>query len=282
MRNGKMWPVVAALVVVAGLALYLSKQAETDANTHAVSQATPYQAQSRFTTIQSDRQVMIHCGNSMRLAMEDIAGEFQRRYDIAVIFNFGGGSELLPLIEMGGRGDLFLCHDPYEDLIREKGLLVDSIVIGSLRPIILVPKGNPKGITGLADLGKAGLRLATVDPRYATAGKMVHAVLDSEPWGAAVRENIVIETRGHSDAVLSVLTGHADAAVVWSFLAALYADRLDRVDGGVEFPQEIRVTLCRLKSSTNTEETARLMEFAQSDYAKKVWMDYGYRPTERD
>jgi len=241
-----------------------------------------YQAETRFATIKSDREVFIHCGNSMRLAMEEIAAEFQRLTNIAVVFNCGGGAELLPLIEMGGRGDLFLCHDPYEDIIRGKGLLVDSVVVGQLKPVILVPKGNPKGVTSLAALAQSNLRVAAVDSRYATAGKMLQAVLDSEPWGDAVRKNIMIETRGHSDAVLSVLTGHVDAAVVWSFLAAMYADRLDKVDCGVDFPQNIRVTLCRLKSSVNIEETTRLMEFVGSGHARKVWTKYGYRASEQD
>jgi molybdate transport system substrate-binding protein len=261
-------------IVLVGLSLWKQRQrAGGDGETH----ATPYDEMSRFSTIKADREVMVHCGNSMRLAMEWIAAEFQRRHNIAVVFNFGGGSELLPLIELGGRGDLFLCHDPYEARLKEKGLIADSVVVGSLRPVILVPKGNPKGIGKLEDLAQAGLRIASVDARYATAGKMLHAVLDRESWGMAVRQNIVIESRGHSDAAQSVLTGHTDAAVVWNFLVALYPDKLGKVECDVVFPQTVRVTLCKLNSSQNAEEANKLMEFVQSDYAIKVWNHYGYR-----
>lgn len=272
-------PVAIIVAVVALFAWFRSAQ-RPDADRDATTQATPYEQKSVFSTIQSDREVIFHCSNSMRLAMEWIASEFQRRENIAVVFNFGGGSELLPLIELGKRGDLFLCHDPYEALLKEKGLLADSIIVGRLRPVVLVPKGNPRNIGGLADLAQSGLRIASVDRRYATAGKMLHAALDREPWGEAVRANIAIESRGHSDAALAVTTGHADAAVVWNFLAALYADQLDKVECGVEFPEEIRVTLCKLVSAENHAETAALMEFAQSDYANRVWAHYGYRTEE--
>lgn len=278
----KMKPLLVPVVAVAAIAALFAwfRSARPHADRDATTQATPYEQQSAFSTIRSNREVIFHCSNSMRLAMEWIAAEFQRRENIAVVFNYGGGSELLPLIELGNRGDLFLCHDPYEARLKEKGLLADSIVIGRLRPVILVPKGNPNGIRGLADLGRTGLRIATVDRRYATAGKMTHAALDREPWGEAVRANIAIESRGHSDAALAVTTGHADAAVVWNFLAALYADQLDKIECGVEFPEEIRVTLCKLISAENHEETAKLMEFAQSDYANRVWTYYGYRDGE--
>ncbi|MBN1556222.1 MAG: molybdate ABC transporter substrate-binding protein [Phycisphaerae bacterium] len=282
MKNVKIWiGVVVLLVAVVSLIWYL-QQNKSDENKDAVSQATPYQKESRFSTIQSDREIFIHCSNSMRLAMEEIAGEFQRRNKIAVVFNYGGGSELFPQVILAKRGDLFLCHDPYESKIKEKDLLVDSITIGHLKPVILVPKGNPKGIKGLSDLGQPNLRVASVDPRYATAGKMVHAVLDKESWGKAVKDNIVLETRGHSDAANALLTGHVDAAVVWSFLGAMYADRLDVVDCNVEFPQKIRVTLCRLKSAANPDDAVEMMKFTESDYAKNIWTKYGYRASKQD
>ena len=238
--------------------------------------ATPLEQMSRFSRIQADREVVVHCGNSMRLAMEWIASEFQKRYGIAVIFNFGGSSELLPLIEMGGQGDLYICHDPYAEILDEKNLLVDYTVIGHLEPVLLVEKGNPQGISGLADLGREGLRLATVDPRYATAGKMIDEVLERKDWGGEVRKNIAIEARSHSDAALSLITGHVDAAAVWNFLTALYPEQVEEVDIGVEFDDEIRVTLVRLTTSKNHEEAEKFMEFAASDFAKKIFAHYGY------
>ncbi len=238
--------------------------------------ATPLEGMSRFTRIDSDREVIVHCGNSMRLAMEWVASEFQKQHGIAVVFNFGGSSELLPLIEMGGRGDLYICHDPYAEILQEKGLLDHYTVVGHLEPILLVPRGNPKNISGLADLGRDNMRLATVDPRYATAGKMIEAALERESWGGAVRRNIVVEARSHADAALALTTGHVDAAAVWNFVAALYPEEFEQIDIGVEFPEEIRVTLVRLTTSENHEEAREFMEFATSDFARKVFTHYGY------
>ncbi len=268
--------VIAGLVLIAAVLAALGLRNVEEAPRHGQTGATPLEEMSWFETIDSDREVVVHCGNSMRVVMEKIADEFQRRHGIGVVFNFGGSSELLPLVELGGRGDLFICHDPYAEILEEKGLLEDYIVVGRLEPVILVEKDNPLGIGGLRDLGREGFRLATVDPRYATAGKMLQEVLDREAWGGQVRENIAIESRGHSDAALSLLTGHVDAAVVWNFLAALYSDELDEVKAGVDFPDEIRVTLCRIKTVENREEAAKFMDFAVSDFALDVFEQFGY------
>lgn len=272
------WRVLTVSVLVAAAVAFFVWQRRQVAYRRwdATSSATPYEEMSEFSAIESEREVVIHCGNSMRLAMEQIANEFQKRHGIAVIFNFGGSSELLPLIEMGRRGDLYVCHDPYAEILRDKGLLEQYSVIGMLEPVVMVPHGNPHSINGLADLGRDGLRVATVDPRYATAGKMLEAVLAREEWGRAVKDNIVVESRGHSDAAMALLTGHVDAAVVWSFIAALYAGRLEMVDPGVEFPEEIRVTLVRLVTAQNHEEARAFTEFLQSDVAQKVLAHYGY------
>ncbi len=273
------WLILAAVLLVsAGGGIYALRGRQAgrwDGETT----ATPLEERSRFTTLDAERELIIHCGNSMRVAMEEIADEFQKRSGIGVVFNFGGSAELLPLIEFGGRGDLYICHDPYAEILEEKNLLVDYTVAGRLEPVILVQKGNPFGVKGLSGLGAGGMRVSSVDPRYATAGRMIHEVLDREPWGEEVRGNIVIESRGHSDAALALLTGHVDAALVWNFLAALYSEDLDSISTGMNFPEEIRVTLCRLTTSTNEKEAIEFMEFASSDFAKDVFERYGYAET---
>ncbi len=125
--------------------------------------------------------------------------------------------------------------------------------------------------------------MATVDPRYATAGQMLEQVLEREDWGQAVKDNIVVESRGHSDAAVALLTGHVDAAVVWNFIAALYAEQLEEVDIGVDFEQDIRVTLTRLTTSTNHEEAEMFMDFAtNTDFARNVFRYYGYLPADQE
>lgn len=270
-------PVIAAAAVLAGALLYIFfPGGREDSGWDAGTGATPLEEMSWFEPIESEREVIVHCGNSMRIVMEEIAVEFQKRSGIAVVFNFGGSAELLPLIEFGGRGDLYICHDPYAVILEEKNLLVDYTVAGRLEPVILVQKGNPLGIRSMEDLAGPGIRVSSVDPRYATAGKMVHGVLDRKPWGGDARRNILIESRGHSDAALALLTGHVDAAIVWNFLEALYPDRLEKVSPGVDFEEEIRVTVCRLATSENTEEANELMEFITSDFGVATFKRYGY------
>ena len=52
--------------------------------------------------------------------------------------------------------DLYLAaDDAYLDIARKKGLLRETIPVANMAPVIVVPRGNPKAIGGVADLSAA-------------------------------------------------------------------------------------------------------------------------------
>ena len=228
-----------------------------------------------FVAIQADREIIVHCGNSMRPVAERIAREYQDRHGIAVRFNFGGSAELLSAIELGNVGDLYICHDPYADRVDEKGLLRRAVAVGHLAPAIVVPPGNPQGIESLADLARPGLQLGLPDARYSTAGVMIEDALRERDLLDAVRSNIRIETRGHNEIALALTQGHIDVGMAWNFVAALYGDRLDIVSPGIEFP-EIRVTVCLLEHARDIEAAELFMALAESPWGRAVFEEMGY------
>jgi len=223
-----------------------------------------------------ERSIVVHCGSSMRLAAEDLAPEFLKRYRTAVHFNFGGVETLLPQIELGVKGDMFICHDPYAEMLTKKGgLLVRYKTVGYLEPTIIVPVGNPAAIHSLADLAKPGLKVGLPDARFATAGQLVWAALGKIELADAVRKNIRMESRTHNDVAMALVSGHIDAGVVWNFIARSYKGRLEWVDPGCDFP-ETRVTVCLLQNTTDREMAEKFMEFATSAHSRAVFENYGY------
>ncbi len=222
------------------------------------------------------REIVIHCGTSMRPAAERIARYFQQRHNIAVRFNFGGSSELLAGIELGRIGDLYICHDPYADRIDEKGLLARAATVGYLEPVIIVPPGNPGAIAGLADLARPGLKVGLPDARFATAGRLIQQALGEMGIEPDVRANLRLETRGHNDMALALTSGHIDVGMAWNFIAFYYAGRLEQVPAGVAFP-ETRVTVCLLTSAQDVEAAELFMAMAQSPQGVAVFEEMGYR-----
>ena len=166
---------------------------------HGVSGATPAAYEPGvFEALQSERMVVIHCGNSMRPGAEALAAAFQKQTGIGVRFNFGGSSQLIAAIELGEQGDLYLPHDPYAAMLDSKGLLDRYIVLGHVEPVIVVPLGNPKNISGLRDLTGTGIRVGLTDPRYATAGKLTFQAFAKMGLSQEFAVNIAIIIRGQA------------------------------------------------------------------------------------
>ncbi len=264
-------------VVAAGLlALWFARGSDepaTDSWTGAT--PTPFETDV-FEPMDADREIVVHCGNSMRPAAEALAAEFQRRHGIGVRFNFGGSSELLASIELARRGDLYLPHDPYAEILEEKGLLDHYKVVGYLEPIIIVPPGNPHNITAMRDLATPDLRIAHPDARYATAGKLVRDAFEEMGLLDELKANMAMEGRSHNDVALALLGGHVDVAVVWNFISTFYEDRLEAIaPPDVEFP-EIRVTLCLLTHTQDREAAEKFMALATSEFGREVFRRHGY------
>ncbi len=271
---GIAYGVLIALILII-VAVALRHQEKPERQVIVRTQATPYAQMSEFSQLDTDRTVMVHCGASMRVVMEQIAAEFQRRYDIGVQFNFGGSAELLSSIEIGRIGDIYVCHDPYAERIDEKGLLSEYVTAGGLEPVIMVPKNNPQEIEDLSSLRRPGLRIGMTDSRYSTAGRLVDEAIEERGWKEEIRNNIVIESRAHNELALALLSGHVDASVAWNFLPGLYQDEMDSIRPGVEFP-DIRVTVCLLETSENVEDARKFMEFTTSEFGREALRYFGY------
>ncbi len=264
---------VAALAIIS-LTRFPSGQPAEKADARTA--ATPATETGVYEPIDAEREIFMHCGNSMRPAAEVLAAEFQERYGIGVRLNFGGSSELLSSIELGEIGDLYLPHDPYAELLEEKGLLDHYEVVGYLEPVIIVPKGNPQGIETMRDLVTPDLRISLPDRRYATAGRLVNEAFEEMGLHGEMEENLAMEGRSHGDVAQALIWGHVDAAMVWNFIGYFYADKLDMVyPQDVDF-SEVRVTLCLLNNAQDPEAAKKFMELATSDFGRSVFMKYGY------
>jgi len=225
----------------------------------------------------AERELFIHCGNSMRPAAEALAEEFEERYDIGVRLNFGGSSDLLASIELGERGDLYLPHDPYAELLDEKDLLEYYEVVGHIEPIIVVPPGNPDGIETMEELATRDLSVAVPDARYATAGELIVEAFEEKELYEEFQDNVVMEGRGHNEVAQALITEHADAAMVWSFIATSYQDQLDMVTPpDVSFPEK-RVTLCLLSHAVERDGAEKFIELATSETGQQIFEELGYK-----
>jgi molybdate transport system substrate-binding protein len=129
-----------------------------------------------------------------------------------VQFNFAGSPTLVTQIEQGASADVFASADTTNvDKLKADGFTAgNSQVFAHNKLEIVVAAGNPKGITGLADLAKPDVIYITAAPTV-PAGKYALQILDKA--GVKVTPKS-LETDVKS-VVSKIVLGEADAGIVY-------------------------------------------------------------------
>jgi molybdate transport system substrate-binding protein len=215
------------------------------------------------------------CGSSMAAPIQEIGQQFSRRHGLALEYDLGGSETLLPKILMGVPADIYVCHDPFEDKVKEEKHWSGSVVVGYLEPIVAVRPGNPKGIRVLEDLQRPGLKLGIGDPRYSTCGALFFEALERQGLRELVMPQVMLQGRTHAEIANGLILGPLDAVVVWNFVAKLYQGKLEVVPTDVAYP-ETRVTVVGLKQSANPAARDEFLQWCAQPEAQQTFRTFGY------
>jgi molybdate transport system substrate-binding protein len=208
--------------------------------------------------------------------MEELCSQFTAQTGVTFATTTAGSENHLPLIKAGRKGDIFVTHDPYLDYVSDANALLDHAQVGFVCPVVAVVTGNPKGITGIDDLTKPGLKVALSNPEYSTCGEMVFALLEKKDIKDAVMKNVENRlTKGHAELGTFLKTRTVDAVIMWNGVAHTFRDSLDVVRTAYEYDEEIRVHVIGLSYSEQTELVKKFIEFAQVK-GPTIFADYGY------
>lgn len=231
---------------------------------------------SKKETQDTSRELVVLCGSSFVPPTEQLCSEFKAQTGIETVYTVGGSEDLLPHVKAGLKGDIFITHDPFLDYTRDANALADDVQVGFVAPVLVVQKGNPKGIKSVDDLTRPGLKVALTDPQYSTAGEMVFALLDKKGIKDAVMNNVDNRlTRGHSNIGTFLKTQTVDAGIMWNGVAHTFADSLEIVKTPYEYEQEIRVHIMGLSYTKQAEALRQFMEFARKR-GPAIYAEHGY------
>jgi molybdate transport system substrate-binding protein len=231
---------------------------------------------SKKETPEKTTELVILCGSSFVPPTDQLCSEFKARTGIETVRTVGGSEDLLPHVKAKIKGDIFITHDPYLDYTSEADALEDDVQVGFVAPVLVVQKGNPKGIKSIEDLTREGLKVALTDPQYSTAGEMVFALLKKKGIKDAVLKNVENRlTKGHSNIGTFLKTQAVDAGIMWNGVAHTFADSLDVVKTPYEYEEEIRVHIMGLSYTKHPEELQQFMEFVRKR-GPEVFTEHGY------
>ena len=215
------------------------------------------------------------CGSSMAAPIQEIGRQFASRHGSALEYDLGGSETLLPKILTGVPADIYVCHDPFEEKVKEAKRWSGSVVVGYLEPIVAVRPGNPKGIRALEDLKRPGLKLGIGDPRYSTCGALFVEALERRGLRDLVMPQVVLQGRTHAEIANGMILGPLDAVVVWNFVARMYQDKVQLVPTTDDYP-EIHVTTVGLTQSRNPKLRDAFLDLCRSETARSIFAKHGY------
>jgi molybdenum ABC transporter molybdate-binding protein len=169
------------------------------------------------------KPLLLYCAASNRAAIEAIREDYRRETGREVSVQYGASQTLLSSMEVSGTGDLFLPADAsFIVMAKEKGLVDEVLPLATMRGVIAVKRGNPKGIKTLEDLLADDLKLVQANPDAAAIGKVTRERLK----GLGLWERLDGATDAYrttvNEAANDVVVGAADAAIVYDAVLAMY------------------------------------------------------------
>lgn len=191
-----------------------------------------------------------------------------------VTFNFAGSSALATQINEGAPADVFASASPatmktVTDAGNGDGTPVPFV---KNQLVIAVPKGNPNGVTGLADLTKTGVKVALCAEQV-PCGAAAKKALDA----AGVKLTPVTLEQDVKAALSKVKLGEVDAALVYRTDAKATASDVD----GVEFPESSGAIndypIIVLKDAPNKAAAQAFTAYVQSDKGTAVLTQAGFQ-----
>lgn len=198
----------------------------------------------------------------------------QAHPDVSVAFNFAGSSTLAEQINQGAPADVFASASPTQTqaVVDAGGITDEPTVFVSNTLQIVVPAGNPAGVTGLDDFTKADLTIALCAEEVpcGAAAATVFEVAGLTPMPDTLEQDV--------RAVLTkVELGEVDAALVYRTDVLAGGDEVE----GIDFPESAEAVnnypIAALAEASNPDAAAVWVEFVQSADSRDLLAAAGFQ-----
>lgn len=208
---------------------------------------------------------------------------------VTVAFSFAGSQELAQQLDQGAEADVFAsASKKYMDATIESGRVTADVskVFVKNRLVVIFPKDNPGGLTGLKDLAKSGLKLDLADESV-PVGKYSIEFLDKASADPAfdpqfkdnVLKNVVSYETSVKAVVSKVSLGEADAGIV--YVTDITADAAEKVSS-LDIPDALNsiatYPIAPIADSKNTELAQAFIALILSPEGQQVMEKYKFIP----
>ncbi|RGC65466.1 Molybdate-binding periplasmic protein precursor [Micromonospora sp. MW-13] len=220
--------------------------------------------------------VTVFAAASLTESFTRLGTEFETAHPgTTVTFSFAGSSALATQVNQGAPADVFAAASPATmRAVTDAGNADGSpVTFARNQLVIAVPKGNPRSVSGLADLARSGTKVALCAPQV-PCGAAARTALDA----AGVPLTPVTLEQDVKGALSKVRLGEVDAALVYRTDATAAASEVD----AVEFPESAEAVndypIVVLRQAGNPAAAREFVAYVRSDRGRAALSAAGFQP----
>jgi molybdate transport system substrate-binding protein len=225
-------------------------------------------------------ELMISAAASLTNVAEELTALYaETAPNVKLTFTFGSSGALQTQIEEGAPADVFFSAALKQmTALEEGGYILDGtkkdLLINEV--VLITPKGNPTRVEGFEDAATDKVKtIALGDPASVPVGQYSEEVLTH----LGILDKITPKANYGTD-VVQVLTwvesGEVDCGIVYATDAAA-SDKIDVICAAPEGSHKtVTYPVAVVKSSKNSEEAKKFVDFLSSDQARATFESYGF------
>jgi molybdate transport system substrate-binding protein len=253
----------------------------------------------------ADPLLVLYVGGNYFFAMAPLVQAFEARYPqyrgrlywetippgLLVRQIHAGGRVTVGNMTWTAKPDVYVAGLEAVSTQIDAGLLAGPAVPYVINTLtIMVPRGNPAHIGGLADLGKARIRLAMPDPEFEGVARQIRASLEKAGgaalaqtvYGTKVHDGTTRLTRiHHRQTPLWIMQCRVDAGVTWKS-EALFQEQIGHAIGHVDIPDSQNSSGvyagALVRGAAHARAAKEWLEFLRSPGALEIFERYGFKP----
>ncbi|MDR2360678.1 MAG: molybdate ABC transporter substrate-binding protein [Oscillospiraceae bacterium] len=262
------------------LASCSQKTAEPSSTPSSIAASTPEAAPEPTPEPAEPVSILVFAAASLKNALPEIYSNYQAEHpEVTIEFNFKSSGDLQTQIEEGAGADLFISAGAKQmTALNEKGLINSDTNIDLLvnKVVLVVPLGNPKGITTWEDVIDKAETLSIGDPAHVPAGQYTEESYTT----LGLWDKITAKTVNYSADVTAVLatveSGDADAGFVyWS--DAVSSGNVEVVAAAPEGSHKAVIYPAAVISDAPQPEAAQaFLDYLKTQAAADVFVKYGF------
>ena len=234
-------------------------------------------------TAHGEEGLLVFAGAASKPPTEEAAKTFEKRTGVKVDLVFGGSGFVLSKMILAKKGDIYFPgSSDFMEIARKKGAVVAETErkVVYLVQAINVQKGNPKGIHGLRDLTRPGVRVAIANPEGVCVGLYAVETIEKEFSAAdkaAFKRNLVNYMESCEKTATAISLKTVDAVIGWSVFQHWDPARIETIPLKKSEISRIGYIPVAISSFSNNKVRARqFIDFLLSEEGKAIYGKYHY------